>query len=202
MASIKLTKEMRVSIRDKVIERRFAETEKALLEEAVSLCSGVALGLEIKGDWPDGWFHKKDKFNIDVAGLGGHLDERFMHGQSVHQLAAKSWCWGVRLPEAIRVPYSASERNTPVARDSALWPLFEDLHQRIDAFFEERSDAMAKTDAILAKFSTVKSLLDAWPELEPFVPKEAAPLPPALPIYEMNKMLGLPVEGRGPVSDE
>ena len=198
MASIKLTKEMRRSIRDKVIERRFAETEKALREEAVSLCSGVALGLEIKGDWPKGWFKERDKFCISVEGLNSRLDEVFMHGASVHRLQQNHY-WEIRLKEAIPVPYRESDGYPKVARDSAVWPLFEDLQQRIDAFFEERDEAREKMTAILAKFSTTKSLLDAWPELEPFVPKEAAPLPPALPIYEMNKLLGLPVEGRDPV---
>ena len=198
MASIKLTKEMRVSIRDKVIERRFAETEKALLEEAVSLCSGVALGLEIKGDWPKGWFKERGKFCVSVEGLNGRLDEVFMHGASVHRLQQNHY-WEIRLKEAIPVPYREAGGYPKVVRDSALWPLFEDLQQRIDDFFEERNDAEAKLAAILGKFSTTKSLLDAWPELEPFVPQEAAPLPPALPIYEMNKLLGLPVEGRGPV---
>ena len=202
MANIKLTKEMRRSIRDKVIERRFHMTEIELLEEAVDLCSGVALGLEIKGDWPKGWFKERGKFCINVDGLAGRLDERFEHGASTHRLKKECWYWEVRLKKGIPVPYKDSDGYPKVARDSALWPMFEDLQQRIDAFFEERDEAEAKVAAILTKFSTTKSLLDAWPELEPFVLKEAAPLPPALPIYEMNKMLGLPVEGRDPVGNE
>lgn len=201
MASIKLTKEMRGYIRDKVIERRFLMTEIELLEETVNLCSGVALGLEIKGDWPKGWFKERDKFSISVDGIPGRLDEVFMHGASSHRLK-KGPCWEVRLKNEIPVPYRESGGYQKVARDSALWPMFEDLQQRIDAFLEERNEAKEKMDAIMAKFSTVKSLLDAWPEMAPFVPKEVAPLPPSLPIYEMNKMLGLPVEGREPASNE
>ena len=202
MASIKLTKEMRRSIREKVIQRRFAEVEKVLVDEAVSLCSGIVQGLEIIGDYPEGWFKKRDKFCISVDGIPGRLDEKFEHGASSHRLVKKSYYWEVRLQKSIPVPFSVSDGYPTVARDSVLWPMFEDLQRRIDAFLDEREEAEAKTGAILAKFSTVKSLLDTWPELEPFVPAAAAALPPALPIYEMNKLLGLPVEGRGPATDE
>lgn len=201
MANIKLTKEMRRSLCDQVIGRRFAEMERSLLEEAIKLCSGFASGLEVKGDWPKGWFKERDKFFISVAGVPGRLDEAFTHGASLHSLR-KTHSWEIRLKKPIRVTYWESEGYPKVPRESVLWTEFEDLQQRIDAFFEEKNEAAAKTAAILARFSTTKALLDAWPELEPFVPVVAAALPPALPIYEMNKLLGLPVEGREPATDE
>lgn len=194
MASVKLTKDMRKSILDKVIERRFSETEKALLDEAVALCTEFVSGLEIKGEWPEGWFRKMGKFHIKVAGITGKLGEKYEHGASLPFLRKESWCWEVRLKKAIQVAFRYSDGYPEIGRNHELWPVFEYLRGRIDTFFEERDEARSKTAAILARFSTVKSLLDTWPEMEPFVPTVAAALPPALPIYEMNKMLGLPVD--------
>jgi len=59
---------------------------------------------------------------------------------------------------------------------------------------EERIQAKSTADGILYSVHTVEKLLEAWPECKPFV-EAVTPMPkpllPALPIPEINAMLGL-----------
>lgn len=70
---------------------------------------------------------------------------------------------------------------------------FDDLNNYLERFDEEVSKAQIKTMAVLNKHQTVKKLLETWPEIKPFIPKEDAPVQlPAIPVDELNKILQLP----------
>lgn len=63
-----------------------------------------------------------------------------------------------------------------------------------NALRDERNQAEATAREILYGVSTVEKLLKTWPECKPFVESVTPvpkPLPPALPIPEINAMLGL-----------
>lgn len=201
MANLKLTKEIRRGICEAILNHRFDAARAVLLEDAVRFCREHAVKYQIVGDYPEGWFQKRDKFYLQVEDLPGRLDETWVHGGSKHKLL-RGYNWAFRLSEKVRVPYEYSGEVLVVHRGDPSWPGFEALYQRINAHLDERDETRSKLAAILLRFGSAKSLLDAWPELEPFVPKVEEPHLPALPIYEMNKFLGLPVEGREPVTEQ
>lgn len=71
---------------------------------------------------------------------------------------------------------------------------FKKFQDDCSAFAKDVQSAIQITRATLAKFSSVEKLLEAWPDVESFLPKEpenAANLP-AIPVGDLNKMLGLP----------
>ena len=71
------------------------------------------------------------------------------------------------------------------------------LSDHWDTLIKEEAQAESTTQGILESVSTVEKLLEAWPECRPFVEGIAPvpkPLPPALPIPEINAMLGLKLD--------
>lgn len=68
-----------------------------------------------------------------------------------------------------------------------------------DALKAEKSKAKSSAEAALNSCTTVKKLIEVWPEVEPFVKDFATTSQSralALPIKELNKSLGLPPEGK------
>lgn len=91
-----------------------------------------------------------------------------------------------------------ADKHTGVAKvyaaDSNLALKYMELDFKGKSLRDERNQAKVTAYGILYSVHTVEKLLETWPECKPFVeavtpvPK---PLPPALPIPEINAMLGL-----------
>ena len=65
------------------------------------------------------------------------------------------------------------------------------------ALDEERATLSAQVRGALSKFTTVKRLLDAWPEAKELLPDrlpEAKPALPAIRTEDLNALIGLPSE--------
>jgi len=64
------------------------------------------------------------------------------------------------------------------------------------ALVERVSNARAQAAATLDQFYTVEKLLEAWPEIKPFIPQAKRPAPalPAVPVAALNALFDLPVE--------
>lgn len=61
----------------------------------------------------------------------------------------------------------------------------------------ERDNISAQVRATVDKFGTIKRLLDAWPEAKELLPAEAPQAKsqlPAVPVADLNKLVGLPSE--------
>lgn len=66
---------------------------------------------------------------------------------------------------------------------------FEDKKELIKEINADRKRLTATID----KFTTVEKLIDAWPEVEKFVPEQKKPIKlPALPVEELNRQFNLP----------
>lgn len=200
MATQKLNKEIRRIIVRAAVEHRFAEEEKALIEEGTKLLKETALAAQIEGEYPSGWFKKTDSIQIYIPSIDLPLETRWIHGEAITKLE-KTWRPIAYLGRSILLPYEHRDYVT-VPRPSETWDKYENLDKRIRTLLELREETRKKMSCIINRFGTVSALLSSWPELEPFIPKSEEAQLPALPIYEMNKMLGLPVEGREPVSNE
>jgi len=70
------------------------------------------------------------------------------------------------------------------------------LHQyerRSQELSGSRASMQRQLQGMLRKFTSVKKLIEAWPEVAPFIPKDQAPTVNALiPIKELNEQLKLP----------
>jgi hypothetical protein len=64
------------------------------------------------------------------------------------------------------------------------------------ALAERVKNARAQAAATLDQFYTVEKLLEAWPEIKPFIPEAKRPAPalPAVPVAALNALFDLPVE--------
>lgn len=104
-------------------------------------------------------------------------------------------CFGERLPIAKAHEYNAAKVYPPehpfTARFIALDREEKDLER-------EKDEAKNNAKAVLESVTTVKKLIDVWPEVETFARPYAAESTSravALPIRELNAMLGLPPAG-------
>lgn len=90
-------------------------------------------------------------------------------------------------------------RNHVITADNPLAQQFYDLEAEEKAIDEAKSSLRAQLKGTLSKFTTVKRLLDAWPEVKELLPDrlpEAKPTLPAVRTEELNALIGLPSEDK------
>ena len=69
----------------------------------------------------------------------------------------------------------------------------EDLERRVQKLKSDRKELSTKVRAILNAAPTIAALLRTWPEVEPYLPRPAAPISLPVPLTaELNAALGLP----------
>ena len=88
-------------------------------------------------------------------------------------------------------------RSHVITADNPLAQQFYDLEAEEKALDDERATLSAQVRGALSKFTTVKRLLDAWPEAKELLPDrlpEAKPTLPAVRTEELNALIGLPSE--------
>ena len=72
---------------------------------------------------------------------------------------------------------------------------FDELDRIEDEINNLKQDIIANARAVVCSVSTVKKLLEIWPEAKELLPKqEQKTVLPALPIGEINRLVGLPSE--------
>lgn len=99
-----------------------------------------------------------------------------------------------REPVQLRFPYKDAGKTVLFGNATGVGAMIVIHIERMRAFNNEFTEAERKLTGILSSYTTVGKLLDAWPEMLPFVP--AAPEPKqalVLPTAELNTMFGLPV---------
>ncbi|WAX22816.1 hypothetical protein MAJJADAN_00054 [Pseudomonas phage Amjad_SA] len=82
-----------------------------------------------------------------------------------------------------------------ITADNPLCQEFYDLEDALRDATSKRNSIRQQVTATVGKFTTVKRLLDAWPEAKELLPKlvpEAKPQLPAVQVADLNAMLGLP----------
>lgn len=86
-------------------------------------------------------------------------------------------------------------RNHVITADNPLAQQFYDLEAEEKALDDDQATLSAHVRGALSKFTTVKRLLDAWPEAKELLPDrlpEAKPTLPAVRTEELNALIGLP----------
>ncbi len=183
MATVRLTKYVREQILNALLAHAFDAREKAL--EAEKFALGDAVYNDIYPEplrkqmaaLPDGFLLTDSDVKVQFDG------QRFTHVYfGERRLIAKSHEYS-----AARV-YDAKHPLT--ARYDAWKKAKDDLDT-------EKSKAKSSAEAVLGSVTTVKKLIDVWPEVEPFAApfnKESPCRAVAVPIQKLNAALGLPTE--------
>ncbi|HEJ8008046.1 TPA: hypothetical protein SMI33_002729 [Serratia marcescens] len=202
MSSIRLTTALRDAIAANAIKKSGvvaaeAENEKAFSDLAEKVRVKVLGG-------------KKKAAEADAK-----LAEAMKIEKELHEIGATSFCISRGLRKEIypsfggartRLEYSAGDsvyRLTPcreiclLAADDPLTVEFHRLDDKKRALGQQREEVKVNVYAALNSVSTVKRLLEAWPESKELLPANldaARAALPALRVGDLNKLIGLPTE--------
>lgn len=86
-------------------------------------------------------------------------------------------------------------QSVTLTADNPLVSEFHKLSKERDGLISRRDGLKAQVDATLAQFTTVKKLLDQWPEAKDLLPtnlEESKPLLPVVQVKDLNCLIGLP----------
>ena len=99
----------------------------------------------------------------------------------------------VELRDYVEVPTN----RQVIEADQPAYQEFYDLKGEEDDLDKRADEVSAQVRAVIGKFTTVAQLLNAWPEaaeLLPPIPQPVKSQLPAIPVADLNKLVGLPSE--------
>lgn len=196
----RLTNDIRRAIADAMIKHRFSDEAADLIADQRAFALAVYDDIYKRKDrdamaaLPDGWLPTIDRISVFFGGQ-----------KTVLNLNGTFWVasdFEILRPavESVerRVPFSHWSERKAHAYDAGhrLSERFSKIESRMQKFVEDCRAANRQVLGALGKAGTIKSLCAAWPEATPFcAPFDAArPQLPAVPVAQLNRMLGLPVE--------
>lgn len=197
--STRMTTWLRERIAKDVLEHRFSEAAATLVSKRAALAGDVYNDVYTASDrrkmdaLPSGWLPEDNDIGVQFDGARGYTQLRFngaIYGSvaTVLKVTLKPVNRRMRAND-IRGCVKVYEATHPFTeRWNALEGEASDLAKQIEAADRQLKSALASA-------STIKRLIDMWPEIEPFALKhesEKAPLP-ALPTKDLNALLDLPV---------
>lgn len=184
MASRRLTNFIRDQIARAAIANRFDHVGEKLRKEEATLaeyCYELFFGDFYRAvkTLPAAYFRQSETI-IVVEPFGGR--RLYLH-----------FTYGITFP----IPYDVISEDNPLTEERApnLAKAVADWNNANHSYLVERQNAFQKVRELLASVSTVGKLVQIWPEVEPFIPKEQVVVRPtqqlAIPIPELNLLLGL-----------
>lgn len=195
----KLTNWIRESIAKDLMKHRFADQALQLVRDRAALAADVYNDVYCEADrrkmvaLPSGWLCS-DR-NITV---------QFGDGRGFEQLHFSGAVYG-EVGTVLKDPIEPVEMLVTHQHERGCAKVYElthpfslrrdDLRARDKDLGEAIRTARRQTEQALLKATTIKRLIELWPEIEPFASDyEEKPKPlPALPTSELNALLGLPV---------
>lgn len=195
--STRLNIDNRNAIIKDALAHRFGAEVKALIDERAEFAAAVYDDICKKADrlkmaeLPDGWLPKTD--NIAVQ-FGADFTRIYFNGR-VHGDLCKATDY--RRDDERRV---LAKHNSGCAKAYEATHKLASEHARLRAketdlrtAYKQAAQSMMTA---LNRVSTVKKLIETWPEIAPFASchETGKPSLPALPTDQLNKLLDLPVE--------
>lgn len=187
MSTVRLTKYIRETVLARLLKHAFEAREKALEKDKHTFARQVydaiypaAIQKAMKA-LPKGYLPTASYLMVSFDGKYTHV----YFGES--RLVAECHQYG---------QYGAAKVFGP---KDPLTVRYHELEKIEDALTAEKSKAKSSAEAALNSCTTVKKLIEVWPEVEPFVKDFATTSQSralAIPIKELNKSLGLPPEGK------
>lgn len=198
--SQRLTNDIREMIVVDVLIHRFRADADAFRADQAALANRVyedifdAKTREKMAAVPDGWLPKTTNVGVQFGGANRY-EQMYFDGHisgNIRKVATKS-----DAPETFRlIPYN--RHRVCAAVYEASHPLsiaHAKLEQRKATLDDQIETAKRSIEAALAAVTTVKRLIETWPEVAPFASKFDGEKPqlPALPTQHLNSILDLPV---------
>lgn len=194
----KLTNWMREAIVKAVVAHRFAEPAMAIVARRAALAAKVYDDLYSAADQkkmaalPRGWLPESNDMYVKFG--AGSYDRLPFNGSTYGNVSSVT----PKLETAKRRIIAdhdggcvrTFDGTNPICSE---YDLIEAEHKELSAQIQS---ATKQAEAAVASVSTVKRLIDLWPEIEPFASKyedEAKPNLPALPTAQLNALFKLPV---------
>ena len=182
MKSVRLTLDMRQKILNRLLEHAFGVRLKELREDDESF------GLAVYEDVYDVLTRRRMKaFPEGFFKLQCHIQVSF--GGQQYRV-----CWKGLRPTAAAHEY---DRAKSYVAGDPLSQRRDELEKRRSRLREEQDRSRSQIKSVLASCSTIRQLVEIWPEASSFVEDFVASGPAAvtalaLPIKSLNEQLGLP----------
>lgn len=199
----RLTNEIRKTIKEAVLRHRFEEQAEALVADRAAFAGEVYNDVYRKSDrdkmeaLPNGWLPTTSSVSVRFGETAYGRYEDFPFDGAIYGDIAKVRKRTDKSPQRCerRVPHKHYSGCSKVyGDDHRLSSKHAALKERADELQTEIVAAARQVTAALDSANTVKQLLEAWPEVEPFVPVRSAKANlPAVPVDALNKLLDLPV---------
>lgn len=179
--TVRLTNHMRESIRDALLEHRFAEEEKAVEAAFFEVADKMynhffsTKDQELMASLPQGWLPTDNDIHVRL-------------GSSGQDFVVPDMSYSRRFPYNLHDRWQSLDDEHPLVEE------YKAIRDRKNALRKARTEAKKQVWAVLSTITTANKLLTVWPEAKPFVEKyidEPAPQLPALPIGTLNNLLKL-----------
>lgn len=191
---MRLTNDMRYSIVQGVLAATFdpkvakIEAKQAVLADKMYLRHYSAKNRKMMEEMPNGFMSERTAMRIIPSekqrGVGGVADAYNINLEEPRRMASKD-----------ANHYGAAVLMNDTKADDAIVQRVHSLSDKLKAIHATRRKEDQRITSILATFGTSQKLLEAWPEMKPYMPPEPEPKAqlPAKIFSEINAELGLPV---------
>ena len=192
---MRLNQKVRDAICRDLIDNRFSKEVEKLTRKRARLAKEVyrkhfgTTMVRRMNDLPEGWLKVSSSISVN---MGGQSD--FMQFNGVSRYNCLLAIVGKTPdPEYMRFPQSAG--HATFEQDSPICQQYRDLRDETDVLHKTIHEVRGAARATLNLFTSPNKLIEAWPEVEPFLRKHSvAPTPlPVAPRDALNKSLGLSV---------
>jgi len=197
----KLTNWMREGITKKVMIHRFREQADALVTDYAVLAADVYVDIysEIERKrmdaLPEGWLPTSEGVYVQF-GEGGRNYHRLNFDGDLYSAGSRyASPRKDRMKRRVLAKHDGSRCMKVYDDQHELARRASDLRDRESEISKAADAAQRQIEAALRSASTIKRLVEMWPEIEPFAAEyvdRPAPVP-ALPTEQLNRLLDLPV---------
>ena len=195
----RLTNNMRGEIVNAVLFHKYNEPAVSMVKRLALLADDVYRDIlpererDIISRLPKNWLPESSNVCIDIK--GGSWYRIYFSGTYVND----------DLYNFINDELETVFKRIPHKFNGTTWKVYENsdvIAQKITETIDDKNSLIKSIDedrkrltATINAFTTVEKLLDAWPEMENFIPEQKKPVVvqlPALPVEELNRQFNLP----------
>lgn len=181
MSTIRLTQDHRRDIVSRLLYEKFHAQEQSIKDRFKKLADDtidelIGPAKDLMSTIPEGWLPKVESLYVSYAGMTHYFESDRV------------------------VPNFVIDADNRTAFDAS-HPLtieFMAINDLNDKIVEEKNKAKVLAKAMLSRFTTVKKLIEVWPEVEPYVfgKKDEAAIEhlPVVQTSQLNAVFGLPKE--------
>jgi hypothetical protein len=197
----RLTNDIRDSIVAKLMKHRFGDAIDTLIKDRAAFAEKIYNDVYPEtqrhrmASLPAGWLPEDSDLSVEFNGQARGYTRLPFDGSFYGPMARfRSKVERVHRRILNKHDHSACAKSYDATH--ALAVEYGQLSDRFDSLKAEFETAERKASAALASVTTIKRLIETWPEIEPFAKEfdETPPKLPAIPTSDLNQLLDLPVD--------